>query len=178
MESCSLVLGPLKLLCAAAPEASSAPPAGASAATLGLLALLLLSPLLYLTLNTVLPTLLGTQDLKKKYGATWALVTGSSSGIGKELARRLLAQGLSVILVARKESVFDETVAELQSSFPAATVLKVEADLSDGEGKWMAAVEKAVGDKNAANAKSFLGKAKGSLDEILTICKANKLVPR
>ena len=39
-------------------------------------------------------------------------------------------------------------------------------------------LEKAVGDKNAANAKSFLGKAKGSLDEILTICKANKLVPR
>lgn len=148
MESCSLVLGPLKLLCAAAPEASSAPPAGASAATLGLLALLLLSPLLYLTLNTVLPTILGTQDLKKKYCATWALVTGSSSGIGKELARRLLAQGLSVVLVARKESVFDETVAELQSSFPAATVLKVEADLSDGEGKWMAAVEKAVGDKD------------------------------
>ena len=39
-------------------------------------------------------------------------------------------------------------------------------------------MEKAVGDKNAVNAKSFLGKAKGSLDEILSICKANKLVPR
>ena len=39
-------------------------------------------------------------------------------------------------------------------------------------------LEKAVGDKNASNAKSFLGKAKGSLDEILSICKANKLVPR
>ena len=39
-------------------------------------------------------------------------------------------------------------------------------------------LEKAVGDKNAANAKSYLGKAKGSLDEILSICKANKLVPR
>ena len=38
-------------------------------------------------------------------------------------------------------------------------------------------LEKAVGDKNAANAKSFLDKAKASLDEIVTICKANKLVP-
>ena len=154
MESCSLVLGPLKLLCAAAPEASvappasAAPPAGASAATLGLLALLLLSPLLYLTLNTVLPVLLGTQDLRKKYGAKWALVTGSSSGIGKELARRLLAQGLSVVLVARKEAVFDATAAELQSSFPGLSVLKVEADLSDGEGKWMPAVEAAVSGKD------------------------------
>jgi len=153
MASCSLVLGPLKLLCAAAPEASVAPaasaaPAGASAATLGLLALLLLSPLLYLALNTVLPALLGTQDLRKKYGAKWALVTGSSSGIGKELARRLLAQGLSVVLVARKEAVFDATAAELQSSFPGLSVLKVEADLSDGDGKWMPAVEAAVSGKD------------------------------
>ena len=148
MESCSLVVGPLKLLCAAAPPASAAPPAGASAATLGLLALLLLSPLLYLTLNTVLPVLLGTQDLRKKYGAKWALVTGSSSGIGKEIARRLLAQGLSVVLVARKEAVFDATAAELQSSFPGLSVLKVEADLSDGEGKWMPAVEAAVSGKD------------------------------
>ena len=38
-------------------------------------------------------------------------------------------------------------------------------------------LEKAVDDKNAANAKSFLDKAKASLDEIVTICKANKLVP-
>ena len=37
-------------------------------------------------------------------------------------------------------------------------------------------LEKAVDDKNAANAKSFLDKAKASLDEIVTICKANKLV--
>ena len=105
MESCSLVLGPLKLLCAAAPEASAAPSAGASAATLGLLALLLLSPLLYLTLNTVVPALLGTQDLKKKYGATWALVTGSSSGIGKELARRLLARRPAMRLVVMSATI-------------------------------------------------------------------------
>ena len=39
-------------------------------------------------------------------------------------------------------------------------------------------LEKAVSDKNAVNAKSYLGKTKGSLDEILSICKANKLVPR
>ena len=68
MESCSLVLGPLKLLCAAATEASAAAaPGGASTATLGLLgvalvfataALLLLSPVLYLKLP---PTMLGPQ---------------------------------------------------------------------------------------------------------------------
>ena len=51
---------------------------------------LLLSPVMYFVLNSLVPLLLGSQDLKKKYGASWALVTGSSSGIGKELARALL----------------------------------------------------------------------------------------
>uniref|UniRef100_A0A7S0DZ59 Uncharacterized protein n=1 Tax=Phaeocystis antarctica TaxID=33657 RepID=A0A7S0DZ59_9EUKA len=52
MESCSLVLGPLKLLCAAAPEASAATaPGGASVATHALLALLLLIPVLCVTLS-------------------------------------------------------------------------------------------------------------------------------
>ena len=31
-------------------------------------------------------------NLKKKYGAKWAVVTGASSGIGKELARSLLGR--------------------------------------------------------------------------------------
>ena len=40
------------------------------------------------------------------------------------------------------------TLAANPNPNPAATGLKVEADLSDGEGKWMAAVAKAVGDKD------------------------------
>ena len=52
MESCSVVLGPLKLLCAAAPGASAAAaPGGASVATHALLALLLLIPVLRVTLS-------------------------------------------------------------------------------------------------------------------------------
>ena len=47
-----MVLGPLKLLCAAAPEASAATaPGGASVATHALLALLLLIPVLRVTLS-------------------------------------------------------------------------------------------------------------------------------
>ena len=138
----------------AAPSPPSSPPSlldgllTSEALFTALLCTLLFAPLFYFILNTAIPVLLGSQDLKKKYGAKWALVTGSSSGIGKELARRLLAQGLSVVLVARKEAVFDATAAELQSSFPDLSVLKVEADLSDGEGKWMPAVEAAVSGKD------------------------------
>ena len=51
-----------------------------------------------------------TQNLKKKYkGAKWALVTGASSGIGKSLAKELAEQGLNVVLVSLKETIFDET---------------------------------------------------------------------
>lgn len=33
------------------------------------------------------------QDLKKKYGGEWALVTGGSSGIGRAMVERLASQG-------------------------------------------------------------------------------------
>mmetsp|Transcript_65584 Transcript_65584/g.152373 ORF Transcript_65584/g.152373 Transcript_65584/m.152373 type:complete len:320 (-) Transcript_65584:92-1051(-) len=112
----------------------------------GLLALLLLAPVFYILLNCLLPRLLGPQDLKKKYGASWSLVTGGSSGIGKELARKLLSQGLNVIIVARDEPVFDETVAELRKAFPAQEVRQAKANLSDATGAWMDEVKKAAND--------------------------------
>lgn len=88
-----------------------------------------------------LVALLPSQDLKKKYGASWALVTGSSSGIGKSIAQKLALQGLNVVLVAldvrarqprgrgpqspasaahsgSQDKLLAETTAELKSAFP------------------------------------------------------------
>lgn len=107
---------------------------------------LLLAPVLYLVLNSLVPLLLGVQDLKEKYGATWALVTGGSSGIGKELARKLLSQGLNVVIVARDEPVFDQTLKELKKLFPKREVRTVKANLSDSSGAWMADVKEATKD--------------------------------
>ena len=112
------------------------------------LCVLAFSPVAYLLLNSVLPMLLPTQNLRRKYDAKWALVTGSSSGIGKELARTLLTQGLDVILVARDEPLFGTTVEELQAQFPDRAILRVNANLSDASGKWMDSVKAAVGDKD------------------------------
>eukprot|EP00928_Gymnodinium_smaydae_P052898 TRINITY_DN37026_c0_g1_i1.p1 TRINITY_DN37026_c0_g1~~TRINITY_DN37026_c0_g1_i1.p1 ORF type:complete len:317 (+),score=97.21 TRINITY_DN37026_c0_g1_i1:80-1030(+) len=110
------------------------------------LALLLASPVLYLLLNTVVPLAFGPQDLKQKYNATWALVTGGSSGIGKELVRKLLTQGFNVVIVARDEPVFEETMKEFKALFKKQELRQVKANLSDASGAWMADVKKATDD--------------------------------
>lgn len=111
-----------------------------------IVSLLLLSPMLYLALNCVVPWALGEQNLRDKYQAKWALVTGGSSGIGKELCRKLLMQGLNVVVVARDEPVFQETIEEFQALFPGRDVRPVKANLSDPSGKWMDDVRKETDD--------------------------------
>ena len=44
---------------------------------------------------------------RERFGP-WALVTGASSGIGKEFARQIAAAGINVVLVARREGKLTE----------------------------------------------------------------------
>jgi uncharacterized protein len=48
---------------------------------------------------------------KKRFGP-WALVTGASSGIGREFARRIAASGINVALVGRRETLLRTVGAE------------------------------------------------------------------
>jgi deazaflavin-dependent oxidoreductase (nitroreductase family) len=47
----------------------------------------------------------------------WAVVTGASSGIGKEFAQQLAASGLNLVLVARRLSALEALGSELARTF-------------------------------------------------------------
>ncbi|ABF42577.1 short-chain dehydrogenase/reductase SDR [Candidatus Koribacter versatilis Ellin345] len=52
----------------------------------------------------------------KRFGP-WALITGASSGIGREFARQVAASGINVVLVARREPLLQEAGAEFSKTY-------------------------------------------------------------
>ena len=81
-------------------------------------------PLLYIRLR-------GTQDLKKKYGAEWALVTGGSTGIGRAIAEALAQQGLNVV-VQGLEPELTPAIKELQTRYASQQFVGVACSFAPG----------------------------------------------
>jgi uncharacterized protein len=54
--------------------------------------------------------------LKTQYGS-WAVVTGASSGIGREIALSLAASGLNLVLVARRQVVLEQMAKDLSDRY-------------------------------------------------------------
>jgi short-subunit dehydrogenase len=71
--------------------------------------------------------------LVTRYG-DWALVTGASSGIGAELARQIAADGMNVVLTARRGDRLARLAEDLEKESGVATRVVV-ADLSEREGQ-------------------------------------------
>jgi uncharacterized protein len=80
-------------------------------------------------------------DVDRRYGVLvdakrfgpWAVVTGASSGIGREFARQLAAAGINVVLVSRRGPVLEQVGATLQRQF-GVSYRVIEADLSLEQG--------------------------------------------
>src|SRR5260370_23557601 len=58
-----------------------------------------------------------TVALDKKRFGPWALVTGASSGIGKEFARQIAASGINIVLVARREDLLKEAGVDFSKRY-------------------------------------------------------------
>jgi short-subunit dehydrogenase len=67
----------------------------------------------------------------KTYGP-WALVSGASSGIGAEFVRQLAAEGLNIVLAARRKALLDEVGADVARRFRVETHTVV-VDLSEDD---------------------------------------------
>jgi short-subunit dehydrogenase len=60
----------------------------------------------------------------------WALVTGASSGIGKEFATQLASHGYHLVLVARRADKLHSLASDLREAFGTASMV-IPADLSE-----------------------------------------------
>ncbi len=69
------------------------------------------------------------RSVQAKYGAEWALVTGSSSGIGRALTSRLARQGISVVMVAIDDKLLTDVHAQMTKDYPNVQFRKIGVNL-------------------------------------------------
>lgn len=90
--------------------------------------------------------------------SAWALVTGASGGLGKELAHQLAASGFNIVLHGLNKDTLDSAKDELATAHPARDIRTLVVDavqyvssavLSSDEAEWLqSAIVAAVGDVN------------------------------
>ncbi|TFK44454.1 3-ketoacyl-CoA reductase [Crucibulum laeve] len=79
---------------------------------------------IYQTLTVLLQTFVLPGTNLKRFGAkkgAWAVVTGSTDGIGKEFSFQLAKAGFNVFLVARNKDLLASTAAEIEQKYKVST---------------------------------------------------------
>jgi short-subunit dehydrogenase len=71
-------------------------------------------------------------NLKERYQASWALVTGGGSGIGKALSFKLASQGLNIVVVSLDDDMLKRTMKELNDTYPKLQFRSVGVDFAPG----------------------------------------------
>ncbi len=119
-----------------------------------------------------------TRAVDRKQFGPWALITGASSGIGREFARQIAASGVNVVLVARREALLQEAGAEFTRDFGVEHRVVV-ADLSeDGFIKELASITEdldiglVVSNAGTGNPGKFLTRDR---DEMAALLRLNAL---
>jgi short-subunit dehydrogenase len=84
-------------------------------------------------------------NLKKRYTAEWALVTGGGSGIGKALSFKLASQGLNVVICSLDDDMMKATMKELAVAYPKLRFRSVGVNFAPGV-DYMAKIKEATKD--------------------------------
>lgn len=100
----------------------------------------------YLIPQVYMSTIRAVPNLKDRYpGASWALVTGSGSGIGRALCFKLASQGLNVVLVSLDDDHLENTLSSLREKYPALEFRSVGCDFVPGS-DYLAKIRDATSD--------------------------------
>uniref|UniRef100_A0A914CI72 Uncharacterized protein n=1 Tax=Acrobeloides nanus TaxID=290746 RepID=A0A914CI72_9BILA len=82
--------------------------------------------------NILYPFVIATpKDLKELAGATWAVVTGSTDGIGKSYATELAKKGFNVVLISRDQSKLENVKAEIQEKATNVEIKTIQFDFTN-----------------------------------------------
>ncbi|NXT85389.1 HSDL1 protein, partial [Zapornia atra] len=84
----------------------------------------------------LIPKLGGEIDLVKRYGK-WAVVTGSTDGIGKAYAEELAKRGVNIILISRSKEKLEAVCRSISETYKVKTDFIV-ADFSKGREPYLA----------------------------------------